>query len=112
MFDPARIIFAGDSKLAEIQEIYESTHKSIKKQKGKTWRQLGYVWAGILAAFTFLIIFANVQSSHDKKEEDAQLAAIVEDICNAMEAGEYKHACSTYADQNSKLRSLSGGEAG
>lgn len=91
-YQKARIVFAGDSKLAEIQEIYDSTHKSIKKQKGKTWRQLGYIWAGILAAFIFLIIFANVQSSQDKKEEDAQLTAIVEDISNAIAAGEYKHA--------------------
>jgi len=91
-YEKAKITLTSDERWPEIQAMYAALHGSIQKEKGRTWRQLGYVWAGILALFIVLIIFVNVQSSRDKEKEDARLDAIIEDICDALEAGEYKHA--------------------
>lgn len=91
-YQKAKIVFAGDPRLGDIQTMYDTVHKSINKAKWKTWKFVGLLYAIIIGflAIVFIIVFAT--SSSSEKKEIARLEAIVEKIEIALDEGDYKYA--------------------
>ena len=91
-YQKAKLVFAGDQRMSDIQAMYDSVHKSINKVKWKTWKIVGLLYAIIIGflAIAFIIIFAT--SSSSEKKEIARLEAIVEKIEIALDDGDYKYA--------------------
>lgn len=91
-YQKAKLVFAGDPRLSDIQTMYDAVHKSINKAKWKTWKFVGVLYAIIFGflAIVFIIVFAT--SSSSEKKEIARLEAIVEEIEIALDEGDYKYA--------------------
>lgn len=91
-YQKAKLVFAGDQRLSDIQAMYDTVHKSINKAKWKTWKFVGVLYAIIIGflAIVFIIVFAT--SSSNEKKEIARLEAIVEEIEIALGEGDYKYA--------------------
>lgn len=94
-YQKAKLVFAGDPRMSDIQAMYESIHKSINKAKWKTWKLIGVLYA-IIIGFSIIVfavfVFAFTATSNSEKKEIARLEAIVEEIENALEKGDYKYA--------------------
>ncbi|MGN0476599.1 MAG: zinc-ribbon domain-containing protein [Ruminococcus sp.] len=91
-YQKAKILFADDPRMTEIQALYDSTHKSINKAKWKTWKFVGIVWGITLVLFAILFAFTFTITSCDKKEEITRLEGIEEKIETALNDGDYKLA--------------------
>ena len=78
--------------MSEIQAMYDSMHKSIRKAKWKNWKLAGIAWGALIAMFALPFIIINIGSSRAEKKEVARLEAIVEEIEADLEAGKYKLA--------------------
>lgn len=91
-YQKAKLVFAGDQRMGDIQAMYDSVHKSINKAKWKTWKFVGLLYAIIIGflAIVFIIVFATLSSS--EKKEIARLEAIVEKIEIALDECDYKYA--------------------
>lgn len=91
-YQKAKLVFAGDPRLSDIQTMYDTIHKSINKAKWKTWKFIGVLYAIIFGflAIVFIIVFAT--SSSSEKKEIARLEAIVEEIEIALDEHDYKYA--------------------
>lgn len=87
-YQKAKIVLVGDTRLNEIQTIYDSTHKSVKKAKWAIWKQLGICYAVIMVIA--LIFF--VSSSISEKNEIKRLEGIEGKIEIALSDGDYKYA--------------------
>lgn len=91
-YQKAIIVLAGDHRLSEIQAIYDTTHQSIKRTRGKLWKVLG-IELGIL--FGLVIVLAIILPPITAKEEANELKrldAIVLDVQEALKNKEYSHA--------------------
>lgn len=88
----AKLVFAGDSRLSDIQAMYDTVHKTISKAKWKSWKFVGILYAFIFVSFAMLFIFISTISSDSEKKEIAHLEAIVEKIELALDEGDYKYA--------------------
>lgn len=91
-YQKAKIIFANDPRLNEIQSLYDRTQKSISKAKWKTWKLVGILWGVILAVLAIIFIFDFAFISNDQKKEIARLESIEEKIEIALQDGDYKYA--------------------
>ena len=91
-YQKAKIILAGDPRLYEIQAIYNSTHKSVKKEKSKIWKiiSLYYSIPIALLGIIFIIVFGSL--SNAEKKEIERLESIVAEINFSLETGDYKYA--------------------
>ena len=91
-YQKAKLVFAGDPRLSDIQVMYDTVHKSINKAKWKTWKFVGVLYAIFIgfSAIVLIIVFAALSSS--EKKEIARLEAIVEEIEIALDEGDYKYA--------------------
>lgn len=96
-YQKAKLVFAGDSRLAEIEKLYEKTHRSIKNSKWKSWKLVGILYAVLFAIFGIIFLCVAISSASSEKKEIARLEAIVEDIEEALDNEEYKYAL-MYAD--------------
>lgn len=96
-YQKARLVFAGDAKLVEIEELYKKMHRLIKKSKWQN-TQLYLAACGFsLVMIVAIIIMGSISDSNSEKKELARLEAIVEDIEAALEDKEYEYAL-IYAD--------------
>ena len=93
-YQKAKRVFDGDPRFSELQSIYDATHKSIKKAKGKTWKLLGMVY-GILFAVIIVSLFIIVPMTQHNEEK--RLNEIIANVETALDSGEYKLAL-MYAD--------------
>lgn len=96
-YQKAKLVFAGDSKLIEIEKIYEKTHRSIRNTKWKTWKLLGTTYAVLFAIGGIIAVCIVISGNSSEKKEIARLEAIVEDIEVALNNKDYKYAL-MYAD--------------
>lgn len=93
-YQKAKLVFANDIRMSEIQAMYDSMHKSIRKAKSKNLKSLGIIWGAVIAMVAILVIITNIGPSRAEaeKKEVARLEAIVEEIEANLEAGKYKLA--------------------
>lgn len=91
-YQKAILIFADDSRLLEIKDLYNKTQKEIKKTKGKQWRLVGILWGVVIAIIAFVAIFLAIMDPIYEKKEVARLENIVDEIEVQLENGEYKYA--------------------
>lgn len=106
-YQKAKLVFKGDPRFSEIQSIYDSTYKSIKKSKGKNWKLLGIIY-GTLFAIIIVVAFIIVPLS--QHNEGKRLNAIISNIETALDNGEYKMAL-MYADSLVPQSSVNLGDA-
>ena len=90
------LLFNGDQRLDGIQSMYKKTQRKIKKAKGYFWRLLGITFGCIFLVFP-LFIFAIVSWSSSQtaileQKEVARLEAIVVNVEDALNDGDYKLA--------------------
>lgn len=91
-YQKAKLVFAGDPRLSDIQAMYDTIQKSINKAKRKSWKMIGILYAIIFGVIAAIIISISVASSCSEKKEIARLEAIVEEIELALDDGDYKYA--------------------
>lgn len=94
-YQKAKLVFVDDSKMIEIQRMYDDIHKSIKKAKTKTWRVLGISFGVIFVVLIleFALIGGLLSSGEkDKEREVARLNEVVVEIENALEDNDYRLA--------------------
>ena len=96
-YQKAKLLFKNDSRMIEIQAMYDETHKSIKKAKSKVWRILGRIGIGYaIFSIVCLGIIFSITIGDDKSEakEIARMESIVQEIEEALEDGNYRLALS------------------
>ena len=86
-YQKAKILFAGDPRLTEIQALYDATHQSIKKAKWKTWKFVGILWGILLVVFAIIITLSLTIASCAKNDEVARLESIETKIETALDEG-------------------------
>lgn len=91
-YQKAKLVFAGDPRLSDIQAMYDTIQKSINKAKRKTVKEIGRMYAIIFGVIAAIFISISVASSCSEKKEIARLDAIVEEIELALDDGDYKYA--------------------
>ncbi len=91
-YHKAKLVFAGDPRMGDIQAMYESVHKSINKAKWKNWKFIGVLYAILIGFLIIVFVFAFAATSNSEKKEIARLEGIVEEIEIALEKGDYKYA--------------------
>lgn len=106
-YQKAKILFAGDTRLTEIQALYDATHQSIKKAKWKTWKFLGILWGVLLVVFAIIITLSLTIASCAKNDEIARLESIETKIETALDEGDYKLAL-----MNAESLDFNGNDAG
>lgn len=88
-YQKAKLVFAGDPRIAEIQSLYDSTHKAIRKAKGRVWKILGIAFGSIFAVFILIMVIALTSVANDEKNEIARLESIEVQVQEALEADDY-----------------------
>ena len=88
-YQKAKLVFAGDSRIAEIQSLYDSTHKAIRRAKGRVWKILGIAFGSIFAVFILIMVIALTSVANDEKNEIARLESIEVQVQEALEADDY-----------------------
>lgn len=106
-YQKAKILFAGDPRLTEIQALYDATHQSIKKAKWKTWKFVGILWGILLVVFAIIITLSLTIASCAKNDEVARLESIETKIETALDEGDYKLAL-----MNAESLDFNGNDAG
>lgn len=96
-YEKAKVIFSDDIRLREIDTIYNTTNKSIKQARWKTWKLLGSAYGIIFGVMFLLVVIISISSSNAERKEHKRLEAIVEEIEVAIEKKDYKYAL-MYAD--------------
>ena len=92
-YQKSKIIFANDTdKLREIQQLYDSSKKSIKKAKFQGWKTVGIIWGVLIGVSALIAIIIGIYSPISEKKEIERLEAIVTEIEIQLEKGEYKYA--------------------
>ena len=92
VYEKAKRSYSSDNTFSEIRELYEKCNNEIKKSKKKgiiKWCLL-FGWMPVL--FAVIFIWIGIYSPIDEKKEIARLDAIVEEIENQLEDGQYKYA--------------------
>ena len=88
-YQKAKLVFAGDPRIAEIQSLYDSTHKAIRRAKGRVWKILGIAFGSIFAVFILIMVIALTSVANDEKNEIARLESIEVQVQEALEADDY-----------------------
>lgn len=88
-YQKAKLVFAGDPRIAEIQSLYDSTHKAIRRAKGRVWKILGIAVGSIFAVFILIMVIALTSVANDEKNEIARLESIEVQVQEALEADDY-----------------------
>lgn len=91
-YNKAKLTFGDDPAFVNIQKIYDKMNKEIRKAKWFTFRMLGYAWILPIVAVAIILIDTKISGPKAEAAEIARLSAIVTDIENALENGEYKLA--------------------
>lgn len=103
-YQKAKLVFAGDPRITEVQSLYDSTHKAIKKAKGRVWKILGIAFGSLFAVFTLIMVIALTSVANDEKNEIARLESIEVQVQEALEADDYTlalmHADRLYYGEN------------
>ncbi len=96
VYEKAKRSYSTDGTFTEIKSLYDSCNENIKKTKKKGVLKnsliIGFCvgWLPILALGIFLWI--SINAPKDEQKEVARLEAIVVEIEERLEAGEYKYA--------------------
>lgn len=106
-YQKAKILFPEDPHFLEIQKLYSSIHKQIKRARTKTWRLLGVVFGSLFAFFVMVAVIAIISSSNDTKEEIRRLEVIEQTVIEALASKDYK-----YALMNATLLDFDGTDTG
>lgn len=88
-YQKAKLVFAGDPRIAEIQSLYDSTHKAIRRAKGRVWKILGIAFGSIFAVFILIMVIALTSVANDEENEIARLESIEVQVQEALEADDY-----------------------
>lgn len=103
-YQKAKLVFVGDPRIAEIESLYENTHKAIKRIKGRVWKILGIILGALFAFFLLVGIIAISSTENDQKAENARLEAIEIQVQEALQAEDYTlalmHADRLYYGEN------------
>lgn len=103
-YQKAKLVFDGDSRISEIESLYENTNKAIKRVKGRVWKILGITLGAFLALFILVGIIAISSTENDQKAENARLEAIEIQVQDALQAEDYTlalmHADRLYYGEN------------
>lgn len=91
-YQKAKLVFAGDPRMVEIEKMYENQNKSIKKAKTKTWKLVGIIYGVLFGIIAIGIILGVTISSSSEKKEAERLDAIVAQLEVALENEDYKLA--------------------
>jgi hypothetical protein len=91
-YQKAKLVFAGDRRMDDIQTMYDTIHKSIKKAKSKSWKFVGLLYAIVIGFMAIVFILISTATSSNEKKEIARLEAIVVEVQDALERKEYKLA--------------------
>ena len=88
-YQKAKLVFAGDPRITEVQSLYDSTHKAIRRAKGRVWKILGIAFGSIFAVFILIMVIALTSVANDEKNEIARLESIEVQVQEALEADDY-----------------------
>ena len=103
-YQKAKLVFVGDTRISEIESLYETTNKAIKRVKGRVWKILGIVFGALFAFFMLVGIIAISSTENDQKAENARLEAIEIQVQEALQAEDYTlalmHADRLYFGEN------------
>lgn len=103
-YQKAKLVFVGDPRISEIESLYETTNKAIKRVKGRVWKILGIVFGALFAFFMLVGIIAISSTENDQKAENARLEAIEIQVQEALQAEDYTlalmHADRLYYGEN------------
>lgn len=103
-YQKAKLVFVGDPRISEIESLYETTNKAIKRVKGRVWKILGIVFGALFAFFMLVGIIAISSTENDQKAENARLEAIEIQVQDALQAEDYTlalmHADRLYYGEN------------
>lgn len=92
VYAKAKTIYKSDPDFAKIQELYDSCRAEINKEKKKKFLKgvLLYGWLPLL--FAVIVISFNIFAPKDEAKEIERLEAIVVEVQDALDKGEYKLA--------------------
>ena len=79
----------GDSRIHEIQSLYESTHTAIRQARNRIWKILGISFGALFAIFFLIMAIALTSIANDEKNELARLEKIEMQLQDALEAADY-----------------------
>lgn len=88
-YQKAKLVFVGDPRISEIESLYETTNKAIKRVKGRVWKILGIVFGALFAFFMLVGIIAISSTENDQKAENARLEAIEIQVQEALQTEDY-----------------------
>lgn len=88
-YQKAKLVFVGDPRISEIESLYETTNKAIKRVKGRVWKILGIVFGALFAFFMLVGIIAISSTENDQKAENARLEAVEIQVQEALQAEDY-----------------------
>lgn len=101
-YQKAKLVFAGDPRISEIQSLYDTTNKAIKRAKGRGWKILGIAFGSVFAALILLFVIVLTSTAYEEKNELARLEKIEAQVREALEADDYTlalmHADRLYFD--------------
>lgn len=100
----AKLVFGNDPRITEIQSLYDTTHKAIRRAKGRVWKILGNILGAFIALFILIGIIVISSVENDQKEENARLEAIEVQVQEALQTEDYTlalmHAGRLYYGEN------------
>lgn len=103
-YQKAKLVFVGDPRISEIESLYATTNKAIKRVKGRVWKILGIVFGALFAFFMLVGIIAISSTENDQKAENARLEAIEIQVQEALQVEDYTlalmHADRLYFGEN------------
>ena len=91
-YQKAKILFSDDPRFLTIQEVYETTNRSIKKAKRQSGVTAVIVLISIFAFIGAMVLLGLSISNHNEKKEIQRLQTIETSIRNALEEDDYKLA--------------------
>ena len=102
----AKLVFAGDPRIVEIQSLCDTTQKAVKRAKAQIWKILGIALGAPFAAAVLIIILALFSTADMEKNENARLEEIEVQLQVALEAEDYSlalmHADRLYYGENNE----------
>lgn len=91
-YQKAKLVFANDTRMSEIQKLYESTQKTVRRAKTKTLRLVGIIYGILFGVIGITLILVFTLTANSEKKEIQRLDNIVIEIEAALDNGDYKLA--------------------